>query len=889
MLTRTALLTLTGAGGCGKSRLAAAVAERTVGQFVDGVRWVELAELTDPDLVHAAVAAALSVQEPTGPDPVAAAAQALRGKELLLVIDNCEHLTTECGVLIERLLQACAGLVVLATSREILGVEGEVTFPVPPLQLPTGDGPVGSCESVLLFVDRARQSRTDFELAGDRVEAVASICRQLDGIPLAIELAAARIRVLSVDQILTGLSDRFGMLTGGSRRGLPQHRTLQASVDWSYALLSDAERALLRRLSVFAGSSSLEAVHAVCGQQAVLDVVTSLVEKSLVLAEEASDGTTRFRLLETIRQYAADKLAAAASDQTDARDRHLEYFVSFAEAAEQFLEGSEHEIWMGRVGRELPNIRAAGNWAISSGRHAHDLRLGAALVMFFATSSKASDWTMRLAGRSPLPPGVDPPLRARFVLGEAWYHYWAGDLARAVPRMTEALALGREVADLRVIGRALHGLGNADMFLATDSGADRYEESVRVCRDIGDDLFLGASLGGLALFQFLRGRPADSRSLLMEEFALSRRTGHVFLTNHVRLNAGIIHGWMGEYRKAQEILVSAVHAGRESGSRWWMPHHLAALGKALVETGQIDAAGQALDESVRIAEEVDNRLALLLALTNQAQFLLHQGEPNAAIDVLDRCLTGSAESGEKLVRGIATAILGIAELLRGHGAAADTRFAEAEAIAGETPFVIHQILFRQGRAAFARLNGELGTAEVLERTVLRLAMPAGVIPAVVDSLDSLAGLLAATGREHEAVRLFAAAATKRVTMGYVRMPLRELVYAADLQAAKDALGTSKFEAAWSEGSRLSLDAAVDYVTRGRGERKRPPFGWESLTPAELGVARLVAEGLTNGQIAERLFLSPRTVQSHLRRIYSRLDISTRGALAALVVARSVER
>jgi len=331
LLARSRMVTLTGVGGCGKSRLALEAAAEMSDAYHEGVWWVDLAALGDPTLLPATVAATLSVKERPGAD-LAGPSATLRDASLLLVLDNCEHLVRECGALAEELLRGCPGVSVLATSREPLAVEGETTYTVPSLELPEEGDPrnLEDVESVRLFVERARQVSGEFRLTAASAEPVAEICRRLDEIPLAVELAAARSRLLTPAQVLAGLTDRFGLLTGGRRTALPRHRTLQASVDWSYQLLAQEERELLHRLSVFVGSFGLDAVRDVCcdgtiDRGDVLELLAHLVDKSLVVVEGASDGA-RYRLLETIRQYAADKLAATG-DAPTVPDRHLDFYV----------------------------------------------------------------------------------------------------------------------------------------------------------------------------------------------------------------------------------------------------------------------------------------------------------------------------------------------------------------------------------------------------------------------------------------------------------------------------------------------------------------------------------------------------------------------------------
>lgn len=369
-LGATRLLTLTGVGGCGKTRLALAVAEETLDRFPGGIWLVELAPVAEPAGVPGAVAAALGVQEAPGGDLFASVLAFLRERTLLLVLDNCEHLIEACAAFAARALAAAPGLRLLATSREPLQIGGEQQWRVAPLAVPAAAAPLalaelGSFPAVALFVARARAVAPDFRLAPGNAAAVAGVCARLDGLPLALELAAARVRVLAVEQILARLDDSVRLLTGGSRAGPTRQQTLRAALDWSYDLLTEAERAAFRALTVFVGGWTVEAAEAVCAGDdldpaELLDVLTRLVDKSLVQVE-AGPGAAWYRLLEPVRQYGAGRLAAAC-ETADARARHAACYVALAERAAPALRGPEQAAWLDRLERGLRqiSIRAAG-------------------------------------------------------------------------------------------------------------------------------------------------------------------------------------------------------------------------------------------------------------------------------------------------------------------------------------------------------------------------------------------------------------------------------------------------------------------------------------------------------------------------------------------------
>ncbi|HTM00986.1 MAG TPA: protein kinase, partial [Candidatus Omnitrophota bacterium] len=408
LLGQARLITLSGPGGCGKTRLAVQVATDLLTELPDGAWIVELAPLADPALVPHHVATALGVREESGRPVAETLAEAIAGKRMLLLLDNCEHLVGACAALASALLQAAPDVRVLATSQEPLGVPGEVTWRIPTLGVPDlaagarSREAIGRYEAVRLFLDRAAGVQPTFALTDQNAVAVANICRRVDGIPLAIELAAARVKVLAPEQILARLEDRFKLLTGGSRTALPKQQTLRAAVDWSYDLLTPAEKTLLNRLSVFAGGFTLEAAEAVCSDDALdtldlLDTLTHLVDRSLVVPEEAGEGEVRYRLLETIREYGREKLEAA-EQRTAFRVRHAEHFLALAEQAEPELTGPGQAAWLHRLSREHDNLRAAlVTWLEVEGPPVRGLKLAGALWRFWWMRGNWAEGRSRLA------------------------------------------------------------------------------------------------------------------------------------------------------------------------------------------------------------------------------------------------------------------------------------------------------------------------------------------------------------------------------------------------------------------------------------------------------------------------------------------------------------
>jgi len=399
LLMRARTLTLTGSGGCGKTRLGLQVAADSLEHFPDGAWLVELAPLADPGLVPQTVATVLGVKEQPGKPIGQSLSEHLKDKRLLLLLDNCEHLLEGCAKLADLLVHQCSHLTILASSREALGIGGEQAYRVPSLSLPDPKRlhsllSIAQFEAVQLFADRALLARADFKLTDQNASTLASICYRLDGIPLAIELAAARVRSLSVEEINRKLDERFRLLTGGSRTALPRQQTLRSLIDWSYDLLNDSEKQLLQRLTVFAGGWTLNATEQVCasegtGDVEVLDLLTSLADKSLVVAEQ-DDEHYRYRLLETVRQYARDRLLESGAGETY-RDRHRDYFLTLAEEAAPKLNGAERAAWLRRLEEEHENLRAGLEWSLIEVGSETRLRFCSALYRFWWTQGYLSE------------------------------------------------------------------------------------------------------------------------------------------------------------------------------------------------------------------------------------------------------------------------------------------------------------------------------------------------------------------------------------------------------------------------------------------------------------------------------------------------------------------
>src|SRR4051812_486410 len=534
MLSGAALVTLTGPGGVGKTRLAIEIASDLLPEYEDGVWFVDLGPLTDPAFVDATIASALGVVDMPNQPIVDTLVQHLRGRRVLLVLDNCEHLLDTAARTVDMLLRTCGLVRVVATSREALGIPGEAAFPVPSLSTPgldaVGDD-LAQFESVRLFAERAVAASPAFRVNERNARAVAQICRRLDGVPLALELAAARVRALPVEQIATRLDDRFRLLTGSSRLTVPRHQTLRQTIDWSHDLLADDERAVFRRLAAFADGCSLEAAEFVCAGETiatddVLDILSRLVDKSLVVADTDSE-EARYRQLETIREYARDRLLESG-EAREALQRHRDFFLALvAEAAPQFFRGVESAIWLERLDREHDNLRAALQWSVDDADGAAGgLQLAAGLWRFWEIRGHLVEglgWLQRLLAATD---GDVSPLRADAFTGAGILAFMQGYHTAAHGFHEQSLALHRRLGDFMGIALAANNLANAAALSGDYAAARRlYEPGLNWAREQGNLVMLGFASVNMAEAVALDGEPDLARSQYDEGIASFRRAG----------------------------------------------------------------------------------------------------------------------------------------------------------------------------------------------------------------------------------------------------------------------------------------------------------------------------------------------------------------------------
>jgi predicted ATPase/class 3 adenylate cyclase len=574
MLASNRLVTLLGMGGIGKSRLSIQLAAEVLDDFPDGVWFVELAALTDPSSVPQAVASVLGVKEEAGRPVVDALTKYVRDLQVLIILDNCEQVVHGCADLAKKLLQAGPRVKVLTSSRSYLQVAGETTYHVPTLSVPEKQVPLEALaqhEAVRLFIDRAAASMRGFSLTEQNAAAVADICYCLDGIPLAIELAAARVRALSVQTIAARLSDRFRLLVTGDQTVLPRQRTLRALIDWSYDLLTDTERKLFQRLSVFAGGWTLEAAEAVCAegdlrQDDILDLLTQLVEKSLVVMQI---GGERYRMLDTVRHYAQEKMAEGG-DEVAVRGRHLDFYLALAEKARPELAGPEQGAWLSRLDLERENLLSAHSWGRqvpSTGnlcpRLAHALRPYWINRGLLTLGLQVTLEVLACAGME-----KRHEARCRALFGAGQLCFFMGRDAEATTYLAESLAIAREAADAGAVARILQPLGMARLGVGDVVTARAHlEEAVGLASELGNERELAAALNALAMLYRQNGELEKAVPLCERFLALARALGDREYIAIGLLNLAMLSVSRGASKGARSMLLEVMTISKETGSK----------------------------------------------------------------------------------------------------------------------------------------------------------------------------------------------------------------------------------------------------------------------------------------------------------------------------------
>jgi predicted ATPase/DNA-binding CsgD family transcriptional regulator len=823
------LLTITGTGGVGKTRLALQITSDLWEDFADGVRFLSLAPITDPDLVLPTIASAFGLSDTDEWPLFERLSTTLREKHLLLVLDNFEQIVLAATHL-ANVLQVCPGLKMLVTSRAVLHVRGEYEFLVTPLALPNPERladheRVSQVASVALFLERTQAILPDFHVTTENAAAIAEICLRLDGLPLAIELAAARIKLLPPQALLTRLNHRLHVLTEGTRDLPLRQQTLRNTLAWSYELLTEQEQYLFGQLSVFVGGCTLEAAEAVCDALgnasadqvgSVLECVASLIDKNLVQQQAQRDGEPRLMMLETIREYGLEVLETSGKIE-DTRWAHATYYLRLAEEAESQLSGPQQISWFERLEREHDNLRATLSWFLEQGSNAQSselaLRLGGALAQFWEIRGYMSDGRHWLERVLSIGRGVRSAVRAKALIGAGRIASFQDDFGPAEALCREGLALYRELGDRQGSAAALSFLGYAAM---------------------------------------MRSRYAEAGSLLEEALALFREVGDPVGSVSVLYLLANVLMFQGDYARAHALLEESRVRSKEAG-------------------------------------DVQNHAASLMLL---GLILLFQGDLARAHVCLEECLAVSREVGYKRNLGLSILFLGMVAWLQGDVARARSLLEESMVLFKEAVGRGHmaEVFVTQGLVSLG--EGDYPAARARLEESLKISLELDRKWNIAQCLEGLAAVAAAQGEPVRAVWFMSAAQALREAIGTPLPSFSQAIHEFTITSVRTQLGEQAFDDAWAEGRTMTPEHILvnleplpkpALTTPSSASVASLPLLHAGLTPREMDVLRLLAQGLTSAQIAERLVIGLVTVNSHVRSIYSKLGVTSRAAATRYVL------
>jgi predicted ATPase/DNA-binding CsgD family transcriptional regulator len=884
-LDRYPVVTLTGVGGVGKTALAiqTAWAEVSAGR-AELACYVDLVPCRTEEQVVAALLEGVGIRGIAAAAGLDAVTEAVSGCRALLVLDNCEHVLEPARRACDQLADRAADLRILVTSRIALDIGPECVWRVQPMELPGEAGQPVATEAVQLFYGRAAMAGVPLQTGPEQLVLAGSICRQAGGLPLALELVANRLRAASLAELATELGSSDWPARGtGSRR----HDSLAACLDWSHALLPADAAAVFRRLSVFPAGFDLAAAAEVAGAPPagpglVGPLVGQIVTASLLEAD-TSGTRTRFRFLEPVRQYAAARLADAGEEDL-ARWRHARAFLARAETIEPMLFEPKAERHCDLLELDRPDHDAAIGWFLSRGADGEAQRLAAALYFFWYTRGWFVTGLRCLRAALAAEAPVEPLVRLRAEVGLAQLAFIAGDYLASFAAIDSALPAARLLGDDVVLARCLATAGYVWWFLDPERSAALFEEGLAAATRSGDSWTRSTGLAGLGWARYYGERFDAADVALQDAIQLTARSGRRQQFAMAVLGRAAVELWRGKLAAAQASAQQALGVAQEIGDATWTSAALAIVAEIERTRGQLGPARRHAAEAVEIAGRADSAVNVMLATGHLGRILLATGETGAAALHLDEAVQLARAFGVQPL--VAWWIDSLGELAELEGRYDDARSwyeqsAEHAAVCGravDAARACHHL----GRLAW--VQGDVASAVNGCHEALAGQLAAGDRLGLVETLETLGGLLIDEGRADRGLPLLAAAATARDRLGFPLRPMEADRVADWVTVGREHL-SEQAQPAWNRGAGLTVEEAAAMARRGRGPRRRPAFGWSSLTPAERDVVHLVARGLTNPEIATRLGVSAGTIKDHVSSALRKLSMRTRAELAAAVTSR----
>lgn len=668
-LLKSSLLTLLGPGGTGKTRLALQAGAEMIDDFENGVWLVELAAITEPSFVAGEIASVFNLKSAGSKEIIEILRNYLREKELLLILDNCEHLIHECASITDQLLHTCKKLKILTSSREPLQISGEIVYSVPSLSMPNTKVSLTAkaltqYESVQLFVDRATSVKSDFKVTNENAPALAQLCYDLDGIPLAIELASARINVLPVEKILERLKDMFNLLTRGNRTLLPRQQTLRALIDWSYDLLSEKEKILLQRVSIFTGGWTLEAAEAICSDEPleeleILDLISNLINKSLVKMYE-SENESRYIMLETIRKYGEEKLSAS-KEKLNIQNKSFEFFYKFIEGSDTKLSGSEQRVWIRQINTEYENIRESLRWALENVPESA-LKMSIELGKFWELQSHFKEALETLGKCLENSLKVDPLSKAKGIFWKGFFSVQQAKYKEANECLNQSIGMFRELNYKEGEAMALISLATIAVFEVDYEKINLYsDQSLVLSGEINNRSYIARNLQNIAIGLMQQGKHDEARKKFEESIAIYRELNDPVQLAKIIGNIGALEYLMTNYDKARIVLEESLLIRHELGDKQGISIALVNIGAVAYMQKDYDNARRILEQSLVILKELGDRRIYVTPLSTLGTVAYETGDIPLAVKYLNESLIISHEVGDKYT--MAKCFEGFADIL----------------------------------------------------------------------------------------------------------------------------------------------------------------------------------------------------------------------------------